>query len=207
MIVEDSSMHDNFNDADNLSLAVSTLSTPNRYSPRRLDRRRAGVSAGRSLLRQSMDNDELSQDGSTGSTNTDSSYYITLSRRSAEKRQRLISRLKRSTDENPSGSDVVVFSSSDREGLDLNYTNTLSKSVKNIANVIRKSGKSLGLGGRWFTRRNSRLGKSKGGDEVDMEAMTNNYCKSVENLVAKQKDDLNELKSFCDYLEAKVAES
>lgn len=207
-IVEDSMMH-NFSEVDNLSQGMSSLGTPTRYmsSPRRLDRRRAGVSVGRSLLRQSMDNDEDStQDGSTGSTNTDSSYYITLSRRSAEKRQNLLRRLKKSTEESPSDGDVVVFSS-DRDGLDLNYTNTLSKSVKNIANVIRKSGMSLGFGGRWFTRRNARLGKSKGSDEMDMEAMTNNYCKSVELLVAKQKEDLKELKSFCDYLEAKVAES
>ena len=215
MIVEDSMQIGNgINYGDDQSNAPSLLSSPSRYgaSPRRTDRRRAGVSAGRNLLRQMMDNDDnmsfaSTQDGSTGSTNTDSnSYYVTLSRRSAEKRQRLISRLKMATDDNSSCNDVVVFSSSDREGLDLNYTNTLSKSVKSIVSVIRKSGKALGLGGRWFSKRQSRHSRPKDGDDVDMETMTKSYCKSVETIIAKQKDDLKELKSFCDYLEEKVAE-
>ncbi len=211
MIVEDSSdMLCETNDGDNLSQAMSTLSTPSRHSPLRLDRRRAGISAGRSLLRQVQDNDEMSytstQDGSAGSTNTDTSYYITLSRRSAENRERLLNRLKKPTDSSSTDGDVVVFSASDGEGLDLNYTHSLSKSVKSIANVIRKSGKSLGFGGRWFTRRANRH-KSKGEDETDLEAMAKNYCKNVEILVSKQEKDLKELQSFCDYLESKVAES
>jgi hypothetical protein len=182
--------------------------TPNRFSPRRLDRRRAGVSAGRALLRQVMDQDEISfastLDGSVGSNTTDTSYFITLTRQSAEKRQRLVNRLKRSKEESLAGKDVVILSSLDREGLDLNYTNAVSKSMKAIASIIRKSGRSLGLGGRWFSKRSSRLTKTNGEEEVDVEAMTKSYCKSLETLVTKQKEELKEVKAFCDYLEEKV---
>jgi hypothetical protein len=180
------------------------------YSPRKRDRHRVGVSAGRSLLRHhAMDNDEVSfastQDGSTGSTTTDASYYISLTRRSAEKRHRLINRLKMVTDD-VSPTAVVVFSSGDREGLDLNYANALSRNMKNIAKVIRRSGKSLGLGGRWFSTRPSRPNRKKDDEDVDMETMANSYCKSVESLISKQKDEVKELKAFCDYLEEKVAD-
>ena len=199
-------------ESDNLSYnsvdGDDSMRSPKRFSPRRLDRHRAGVSAGRTLLRQVLDQDEVSfastLDDSVGSSTTDNSYFITLTRKSAEKRQRLVNRLKRAkSGENPSGKDVVVFSSSDRQGLDLNYTNAVSKSMKAIASVVRKSGRSLGLGGRWFKRSN-RLAQPNGEEELDMETMTKSYCKSVETLITKQKDELKELKAFCDYLEDKV---
>jgi hypothetical protein len=187
------------------------MHSPKRSSPRSLDRRRAGISAGRTLLRQALDQDDASfastLDDSVGSSTTDNSYFITLTRKSAEKRQRLVNRLKRSKNEDmPSMKNVVVFSSSDREGLDLKYTNAVSKGMKAIASVIRKSGRSLGLGGRWFKRSN-RMTKSNGEEELDMERMTNSYCKSVETLISKQNDELKELKAFCDYLEDKVYEA
>ncbi len=190
---------------------------------RRINRHKAVVSMGRNLLRQVMESDDGSAsstpDGSslggstTGSVYTSNSYYSTSSRKSVHNRHRIIERLNRSNDEfSPLRKDLVVFEA-DSGGLDLSYTAALSSTMKNVGRVIRQSGKAMKLGGRWFSRRSSRISSSRKNndapnqDELDMEAMTKSYCKTVESLVSKQKEEIKELKSFCEYLEEKVTET
>ncbi len=197
----------------------------NRSSPvtpkRRINRHKAVVSMGRNLLRQVMESDDGSvsstPDGSslggstTGSVYTSNSYYSTSSRKSVHNRHRIIERLNRPNDEfSPLRKDLVVFEA-DSGGLDLSYTAALSSTMKNVGRIIRHSGKTMKLGGRWFSRRSSRISRKStdapNQDELDMEAMTKSYCKTVESLVSRQKDEIKELKSFCEYLEEKVTEA
>lgn len=194
IITEDSS--ETNNDANH--------ATP-KYSPRRLDRRRVVVQAGRTLLRQRMDQDDVSfastLDGSLGSNTTDNSYYLSMVKKSAEKRQRLVNRLKQVSDnESLSGKDVIVYSGDQKEEFDpTKKKSVLSKAMKSISSLIQSSGKSLSLQSRWFSRRNQEKF-----EEEDIEAMIRNYCVSVETIVSKQKEEIKELKSFCNYLEGKI---
>ncbi|GFH48631.1 hypothetical protein CTEN210_05107 [Chaetoceros tenuissimus] len=174
-----------------------------KYSPRRLDRRRVIVQAGRTILRQRMDgSDDVSfastLDGSLGSNTTDNSYYLSLVKKSAEKRQRLVNRLKQVSDnESLSGKDVIVYSSDQKQEVDsTKKKSVLSKAMKTISNLVQTSGKSLSLQSR---RRNQEKF-----EEEDIEAMVRNYCVSVETMVSKQKEEIKELKSFCNYLEGKI---
>lgn len=179
--------------------------TTPKYSPRRLDRRRVVVQAGRTILRQRMDQDDVSfastLDGSLGSNTTDNSYYLSMVKKSAEKRQRLVNRLKQVSDnESLSGKDVIVYSSDRKEELDpTKKKSVLSKAMKSISSLVQTSGKSLSLQSRWFFRRNQEKF-----EEEDIEAMIRNYCVSVETMVSKQKEEIKELKSFCNYLEGKI---
>jgi hypothetical protein len=85
------------------------------------------------------------------------------------------------------------------DGLDSRRVNQLNKMLKTVELVIRKSGKSLGLGGRWFCPKPRRLWKQDEQDE-DVETMTKSYCNAVEALIANQKNELNELRVLCHYL-------
>lgn len=189
--------------------------TPVRSSPRRVEFRKAGISAGRHLLRQAMDNDDVSfsstQDGngSVSSTQTDSTYYMMLCRRSSEKRQRLLDRIRNAKDDTQSNNDADIALPME-DGFRSGKTNSkLNKMLKTVELVIRKSGKSLGLGGRWFCVRPTTTTRpwKPDGENEDVETMAKSYCNAVEALIANQKDELNELRAFCQYLEDKMSET
>ena len=174
------------------------------------------LSAGRNLLRHALnsscDNDDLSSTSSTqGSISSSSSYLLDLTRKAADKRRKLRSRL--SVGENSSAvgeNDVVCYSSSSHGRMDLAFVGALNKTCKSVTTLMTKSGKALNLGGRWFNSSSSAStlkskGKKGNAAQSELEPMARNYCKSVEALIARQKEQVNELRSFCEYLEHKVA--
>jgi hypothetical protein len=178
------------------------------------------LSAGRNLLRQAMnsscDNDDISsasstQDGSISSRTSSSSYLLDLTRKAADKRRKLRSRLSTGEESNPvGGNGVVCYSSSSHGQMDLAFVGALNKTCKSVLNLITKSGKTLNLGGRWFNSSSSASSlKSKGKkgkvEQSELEPMARSYCKSVEAVIARQKEQVNELRLFCEYLEHKVA--
>mmetsp|Transcript_20196 Transcript_20196/g.30304 ORF Transcript_20196/g.30304 Transcript_20196/m.30304 type:complete len:794 (-) Transcript_20196:2735-5116(-) len=191
---------------------MGRMPTISSNSPYRRDK--AIVTIGRNLLRQVADTDDLSTTSASsydGSTTSNSSYLVTLTRRSAEKRQRLRDSMSRNSDGPVTGREVVCFSSptSQNGGLDLGYGSAFISTVKAVSKIMKSSGKRLNLGGRWFNSSKSSITmKRKGGnndsDEMDLESIARNYCRSVEALVSKQRKDVQELQQFCGFLEQKL---
>jgi hypothetical protein len=195
--------------SNRLSTSVSSS------SPYRRDK--AVVTIGRNLLRQVAESDDNMSDASEstygdGSTTSNSSYLVTLTRRSQEKRQRLRDSMNRNNEGGPTGREVVCFSSpsSQNGGLDLGYGSAFIATVKTVSKIMKHSGKKLNLGGRWFNggkasaMKLKRKGLRSDSDDLDLESMTRNYCRSVEALVSKQRDEVKELQQFCGFLEQKL---
>ena len=197
----------------------SSIETPHKMSeiasPLTIDsyrRNRAVVSMGRNLLRQMQETDDvLSVASHDGSTTSNGSYLTTLKRRTADKRQRLRDSMTRNNNEDVTGREVVCI-----QTLDSNHKNSLDgtgdgfiATIKSVTNVIKKSGKKLKLGGRWFNYPKTSSIKAKrreqlDNDYLDFEFLANNYCRSVEALVLKQQEEVKELKQFCGFLEKRL---
>ena len=183
-------------------------------SPYRRDRG-ASIGMGRNILRSVAsasvaDSDDLSSAASAstfGSMTSNSSYIATLTQRTAERRRKLRESMNRSSDGGPTGKEVVCFSSpNNQNGLDLG--SGFIKTVKSVTKIIKDSGKRLNLGGRRFNASNSAIKSKRRGhsdsDDLDIEALARNYCKSVEALISKKREEVKELKQFCGFLEEKL---
>jgi hypothetical protein len=72
------------------------------------------------------------------------------------------------------------------------------ESMMRVHNIVRTSGMQLNLPGKWFSK--SMLSVA----DVDTESISKSYCMLVENVIRQQRDELNELKEFCSYLEGKL---
>ena len=73
----------------------------------------------------------------------------------------------------------------------------IAEHCRNAAKLIQESGRRLDLSGHWF-----RKGSLSGFQE--MEAMTRQYCQSVEFKVDRQQKEINGLESLCGFLERKL---
>jgi hypothetical protein len=208
---------------DSLELS-SDIDTPRKIGGRSpilsatspFNRERVGIAMGRNIMRQITESDDnlstasASTFGST--TSNTSSYLANLTRRSAEKRQKLRESMKRSIDVGPTGKEVLFYSSSQsvQNNLDLKSENeTFLTTLKKVDDTMKQSGKKLNLGGRWFNGPSSMSLKSKrpgqlDNDALDTELLARYYCRSVEALVSKQREDVKELKNFCGYLEQRL---
>jgi len=171
------------------------------------DTSRAIISVGRSLLRRatSTNADDSSSKCALqgGSPNSNGSHWIDLKRKTAEKRRRLRERMKHSnTGEHPVTETEIVCYSSKRAPSDKARSANLT--FRNVAMIVRKSGKSLNLDGRWFS---IRRGRRRDEDEMELEPMTVQYCKSVEVIISRHQKEVRELEAFNTYLEGHIANS
>lgn len=73
----------------------------------------------------------------------------------------------------------------------------LLEDYRNAAKLLQESGRRLELSGHWF-----RKGSLSGFQEID--AMTRQYCQSVEFKVDRQQKEINGLESLCGFLERKL---
>ena len=71
---------------------------------------------------------------------------------------------------------------------------------QNAAKLLQESGKRLELSGHWWRNK----GASRNKLVHEMEAMTRQYCKSVEFKIGRQKKEIDELDSLCGFLEQKL---
>lgn len=183
-------------------------------SPYRRDKG-ASIGMGRNILRSVAsasvaDSDDLSSAASAstfGSMTSNSSYIATLTQRTAERRRKLRESMNKGSDGGPTGKEVVCFSSpNNQNGFDLG--SGFIKTVKSVTKIIKDSGKRLNLGGRRFNASNSAIKSKRRGhsdsDDLDIEALARNYCKSVEALISKKREEVKGLKQFCGFLEEKL---
>jgi len=167
---------------------------------------RAIISVGRGLLRRSTPSNVVEsapESPQDVSPNTTGSHWIDLKRKTADKRRRLRERLNDSStrEHSTTGREIVCYSSkpaqSDKSG-------SANITCRNVASIVRKSGKALNLDGRWFS---IRRGRRRDEDALELEPMTTQYCKSVEVLVSNHQKQVKELVAYNAYLEGEIAKS
>jgi len=138
------------------------------------------VAVGRQLLRRRMGSPE--------------DEVITLEltpAKSAERRRRLRERLTQQND-----MDVLTPQKSPQRP-DSRTSNKIVEECKNSAKLLQQSGQRLDLGGHWWR-------EQRGQHQINLEAMTRQYCQSVEFSIERQRKEINELESLCGYLEKKI---
>jgi hypothetical protein len=185
------------------------MATPASSTPRGGPSREM-VAAGRQLLRRTM--------GSPG----DEVLTLELTpAKSAERRRRLRERLTQQQDV-----DIPTPQKSPQRS-DARISNKIVDECKNSAKLLQQSGQRLDLGGHWWR-------DQRGQHEINLEAMTRQYCQSVEVSdddartipetaieskntinsllsplrlqfsIERQRKDIDELESLCGYLEKKI---
>lgn len=161
---------------------------------------RAIISEGRALLRRatpSKVDDSSLHDGTPDNT---VSQWIDLKRKTADKRRQLRERLKNSNSgEHPVKSKEIVCYSSKSPSEKSRPVNNV---CRNVAMIVRRSGKALNIDGRWFS---IRRGRQRNEDELELESMTAQYCKSVEILIKRYQKEVTEKEAFNVYLEGQIA--
>lgn len=131
------------------------------------------VAAGRSLLRRAV---AVSTPDGGGD---DALHLVALTpEKSAERRKKLRQRLQELGE-----NDVEVPTPISRapppsihHGIDMGYATKAMEHCHSVVRLLRESGKRLGLGGHWWTGNPP----NKVTDDVNVEAMTRQYCQSVE---------------------------
>ncbi|CAJ1969120.1 unnamed protein product [Cylindrotheca closterium] len=86
----------------------------------------------------------------------------------------------------------------------------LSSDLEPVVNLLKESGERLNLGGQWWRSEDlnvstvTSLTEDDNNEDVHLEAMTRQYCQSVEFKIERQTKDINELESLCGFLENKL---
>ncbi len=144
---------------------------------------RSMVATGRQLLRRSH-------------TASPGDEVITLEltpAKSAERRRRFRDRLTQLEDSTPLALlPSIPAKSPQRSAME-------PEDCRNAAKLLQESGRRLELAGHWW-----RKGHANPAPLNEMEAMTRQYCQSVEFKVERQQKDINELESLCGFLERKL---
>ncbi|KAL3931302.1 MAG: hypothetical protein SGBAC_011372 [Bacillariaceae sp.] len=74
-----------------------------------------------------------------------------------------------------------------------------------MVKLLKESGERLNLGGQWWRSDDLNVSTVTSEDEeIHLEAMTRQYCQSVEFKIERQHKDINELESLCGFLENKL---
>ena len=165
------------------------------------------VASGRLLLRRSLNKKYHDNDGE----DADSSMILELERtpsKSAERRRKLREQLKE-LDEH----DIVIPTPPrppppppPPKGFNSVFN---AKVLEECATVLRSSGHRLDLGGHWFRDGKENSNSPNVSPEKafhNLEAMTRQYCQSVEFKVERQQKEVEELSSLCGFLEQKLVE-
>jgi hypothetical protein len=91
------------------------------------------------------------------------------------------------------------------------FTSTFNaKSLEECAHILRTSGHRLELGGHWFRDGKENTGEDDSNSPTkvfhNLEAMTRQYCQSVEFKLERQQKEVEELSSLCGFLEQKLVD-
>lgn len=145
---------------------------------------RSMVAAGRQILRRSF-------------ATSPGEEIITLEltpAKSAERRRRLRERLTQLDDSSP-----LALQPSTQQPKSPQRPVIESEDCRNAAKLLQESGRRLELAGHWW-----RKGLANSAPINEMEAMTRQYCQSVEFKVERQQKEIKELESLCGFLERKL---
>ena len=147
---------------------------------------RTMVAAGRQLLRRSA----------AGTPNAEVIVLELTPAKSAERRQRLRERLVQLED---GGSPLALMPATPPEPRTPPPRHLKeSDDCRNAARLLQESGRRLELAGHWWRKGHLMV------PVHEMEAMTRQFCQSVEFKVDRQRKEINELESLCGFLERKL---
>lgn len=148
---------------------------------------RSMVAAGRQLLRRSL----------AGTHNAEVIALELTPVKSAERRRRLRERLVQLED---GGSPLALLPETPQPRTPPSRNSKDPEDCRNTAKLLQESGRRLELAGHWW-----RKGHAVAAAPVhEIEAMTRQYCQSVEFKVERQQKEINELESLCGFLERKL---
>jgi len=155
-------------------------------TPTRSRAPRSMIAAGRHLLRRAKQADKPDVCTTVDFTPT----------KSVERRRRLRERLQHlaaSEDSPKPGTPTTALIASSPAARNLMY----SDEVRSAAKLLQDSGKRLQLAGHWW-RSKSAIQDNR------LEAMTRQYCQSVEFKMDQHKKEIDELGALCGYLERRI---
>lgn len=190
------------------------------------------------LLKKKMaglNNDSTSTDHNIVNSNNNAAYcyHVNLAR-SSEKRAQLRNKMRQIASLTPTlplsenipsaaavngGDKRISASPPSGGGVGVNLSNNraylTSDTCESVVNMIRQSGKRIGLAGleRSLAQNGGGSSGDVAGDTADdrhrhqhnIENITSAYCSSVETKIRSQKEEAREMESLCEYLEEKIA--